>query len=69
MRMALFSAMAVAVLVEEEKTKDVRGQAQAADDKDQHGFGHDLRFDESLNGFEEDGQTEGDQEHSIDQCT
>lgn len=63
------SAMAVSMLMEQEKTDDVGCKSEAADDEDQLRIGDFLRLDEPLDSFEEDGKTQGDQEYSIDQRT
>lgn len=50
-------SMAVSDVVEEDKTNKVRGQTEGTDDKNKLRLGDFLRLDESLNGFEEDGET------------
>jgi hypothetical protein len=44
----------VSVVVEEEKSDDVGGKAKAAYYQDEERLGYFLRFEESLDGFEED---------------
>ena len=61
--------MTMTVVVEEEETEDVGCEAKAAHDEDELGVGDFLRFDKSLDGFEEDGETECDEEDAIDQGT
>jgi D-alanine-D-alanine ligase-like ATP-grasp enzyme len=48
---------AVAMVVEKEETDDVRQETAGTDDENDHGMRDVLRFDESLDGFEEDGET------------
>lgn len=62
-------AVAMSVIVEEEESEDVRCEAKATDDKDQFRVGDLLRFDESLDRLEEDGETQGDEEDAIDEGT
>ena len=78
MRMSLFSVRvfvvtvrvtAVAVVVEEKETDDVREETAGADDEDDYGVGDFLWFDESLDGFEEDGETECDEKDTVDEST
>jgi len=49
-------AVAMSVIMEKEETEDVRCEAKAAHDKNQLRIGDFLRFDESLDCFEEDGK-------------
>jgi hypothetical protein len=67
-RMATWS-VAVSDVVKQHETDNVRGKTHGSDDQDQLGLRHLLRLDESLNSFEEDGQTEGDQEDAVDEST
>lgn len=53
-------AMAVADVVEEYETDNVRGETEGSDDKNELGLRDLLGFDESLDSLEEDGETEGD---------
>jgi hypothetical protein len=62
-------AVAVSVVVEKEETDNVRGQAEASNNHDQLRMGDFLGLDKSLYGFEEDGEAEGDEEDSVDECT
>jgi hypothetical protein len=58
-RMATRS-VAVSDVVKQHETDNVRGKTEGSDYKDELGLRYLLRLDKSLNGFEEDGQTEGD---------
>jgi hypothetical protein len=53
-------SVAVSDVVKQHKTDNVRGKTEGSDYKDELGLRYLLRLDKSLNGFEEDGQTEGD---------
>jgi hypothetical protein len=48
---AFISAVAVAMLVEEEKTENIRSEPETAHNKDEFRVGNNLRLDEALNGF------------------
>lgn len=63
------SSMAVPDIVEQDQSDQVRGQTETADDEHQLWVGNFLRLDESLNGVQEDGHTQRDEEDSIDQCS
>lgn len=63
------AAVAVSMIMEEEETEDVRCKAKAAYDKHQLRIGDFLRFDESLDCFEEDGKAQGDEEYAVDEGT
>lgn len=67
-RMATRS-VAVSDIVKQHETDNVRGKTEGSDDQDELGLGYLLRLDESLDSFEEDGQTEGDQEDAVDEST
>jgi hypothetical protein len=78
MRMSFFSVRvlvvpvrmtAVTVVVEEEETAYVRQETARADDEDDLGVGDVLWLDESLDGFEKDGETERDEEDAVDEGT
>jgi hypothetical protein len=60
---------AVAMVVEKEKTADVRQETAGADDEDDLGVGDVLWLDEPLDRFEEDGETERDEEDAVDERT
>ena len=62
-------AVSVAMLVEKEQSHNVRSQSQASNDQDQLRLRDLLRLDKSLNGFEEDADTQRDQEDTVDQRT
>ena len=49
--------MAVSHVVEEYETNEVRSEAERADDEDEFGLRYFLGFNESLDGFEENGET------------
>jgi hypothetical protein len=77
-RMSLFSMRvfvvsvrmtAMTVVVEKEKTADVRQETAGADDEDDLGVGDVLWLDEPLDRFEEDGETERDEEDAVDERT
>jgi hypothetical protein len=77
-RMSLFSMRvfvvsvrmtAMAVVVEKEETADVRQETAGTDDEDDLGVGDVLWLDKSLDGFEEDGETERDEEDAVDEGT
>ena len=57
----------MAVVVEEEKTDDVGGKTEASDNQHKLRVADFLGLDETLNGFKEDGETQGDEEDSVDQ--
>lgn len=59
----------MSVVVEEEQAEDVGSEAEAADDEDKLGIANFLRLDKTLDSFKEDGQAEGDEEDTVDQCT
>lgn len=62
-------SVAVSDVVKQHETDNVRGKTKGSDDQDELGLRYLLRLDESLNSFEEDGQTEGDQEDAVDEST
>ena len=55
----------VSVVVEEEEADNVGGEAQTYYQY-KSGVADFLRFDKSLDGFEEDGETQSDKEDSVD---
>jgi hypothetical protein len=61
--------MTVTVVVEEEENDDVGCEAARSDDKDDDWVRNVLWLDKSLDGFEEDGETQRDQEDTVDQGT
>jgi hypothetical protein len=63
------AAVTVTVVVEEEETDDVGCEAARSDDKDDDWVRNVLWLDKSLDGFEEDGETQRDQEDTVDQGT
>lgn len=54
------AAVAVAVIVEEEETDDVGCETARTDDKNDDGVRNILWLNESLDGFEENGETKRD---------
>jgi hypothetical protein len=68
MRMRV-AAVAVAVVVEKKKTDKVGKETAGTDDEDDDGMRDILRLDEALDRFEKDGQTERDEEDTVDQGT
>ena len=67
-RMATRS-VAVSDIVKQHETDNVRGKTEGSDDQDEFGLRYLLRLDKSLNSFQEDGQTKGDQEDAVDEST
>ena len=65
----LVSTMTVTVVVKEEEPDDVGCEPEGAHDENDLGLGDFLRLDESLDGFEEDGEAEGDEEDAVDEGT
>ena len=61
------ASVGVSVVVEQEQAEDVGGKTEAADDQDELGLVDLLRLDETLNGFKEDGQAQGDEEDAVDE--
>jgi len=60
------TAVTVTVIVEEEKSSNVRGQAKASDDQNELWLGDFLWFDKTLNSFEENGHAKRDKEDTVD---
>jgi hypothetical protein len=63
------AAVAVAVVVEEEETENVGCETARTNDEDDDRVRDVLWLDKSLDGFEEDGETQRDKEDSVDQGT
>lgn len=63
-RMTAWS-MAVPDIVEKYETDKVRSETEGADDENELWLRYLLGFDESLNGFKEDGETQCDQENAV----
>lgn len=63
------ATVAVTVVVEEEETDNVGCETARTNDKDDERVRNVLWLDKSLNGFEEDGETQRDKEDSVDQGT
>lgn len=61
--------MTMSVIVEKEQAEDVGSEAEASDDKNKLGVTDFLRFDKTLDGLKKDGQTQSDEEDTVDQCT
>lgn len=61
----VLAAVGMAVIMEENESEEVRGQAEAADDEDELGMANLLRLDEALYGLEEDREAEGDEEDTV----
>lgn len=61
--------MSMGMLVEQKQPEDIGQQTEAADNADEHWALDFLGFHESLDGFEEDGHTEGDQKDTVYQRT
>lgn len=57
--------MAVSNVVEENETNEVRCETEGTDNENELGLRDFLGFDESLNGFKEDGETQCDQEYAV----
>jgi hypothetical protein len=53
-------SMAMPYIVEEYKTNEVRGETEGTNNENELGLRNLLRFDESLDGFEEDRETQCD---------
>ena len=66
---AMAMAMTMRVVVEEDETEEIGQQTQTSHDTDEFGVVDRLRLDETLDGFEENGDTQGDQKDSVDQST
>lgn len=62
-------AVAVTDVVEEYEADEVRGKTEGANYKHKLGLRDFLGLDKALDGFEEDGETQCDQEHAIYECT
>lgn len=58
---------AMAMVMEEEKTDDVGGKTETPDNQHELRVTDFLGLDETLNGFKEDGEAQGDEEDSIDE--
>jgi hypothetical protein len=70
MRVAVAMAVAaVGMVMEKDKTKNVRQQSSAPHEADQFRVLHLLRFHQSLYRFEEDGQAKSDEEYTVDERT
>jgi hypothetical protein len=67
--MAAVAVSAVSVIVEKEETHDVRCQSKGADNEHEFWLRDFLWFDESLDRFQEDGETQRDKEHTVDERT
>ena len=65
--MAAVGMAAVTVVVEEEETDNVRQEAARTDDEDDNRVGNVLRLDKALDGLEEDGETQRDEEDAVDE--
>lgn len=61
--------VAVAYVVEQDQADNVRSKTERADDQNELGLRDFLGFDKSLNGFEEDRETQCDQEDAIHERT
>jgi hypothetical protein len=62
-------SMTVSYVVEKDQADDVRSKTERADDQNELGLGDFLRFDKSLNSFEEDRETQCDQEDAVHERT
>lgn len=62
-------AVSMSMLVKQEETHDIRSQTQASNNKNQLRLRDLLRLDKALNCLQEDANTEGYQEDTIDQRT
>lgn len=60
------STMAMSVIVEKKEAENVGGKSKATNYENQSWVGHNLWLNESLNGFQEDGQAKGDQKDAVD---
>ena len=63
------TAMAVAVVVEQEKTDNVGKETAGTDDEDNLRMRDVLGLDKALDGFQKDGQTQCDKKDAVDQRT
>jgi hypothetical protein len=61
------TAVAVSDVVEENKAHEVRRKTQGTDNEHQHGLRNLLGLYESLDRFEEDGETESNEENAVDE--
>ncbi len=59
----------MAVVMEEEEPDDVGQETAGTDDKNDNRVRNVLWLDKSLNGLEEDGETQRDKKDSVDQGT
>ena len=59
--------VAMSMVVEEKQAHNIGCQPATSDDQDQHGVVDDLWLEETLNGFKNDGDAEGNEEDAIDQ--
>ena len=66
---ASMAVAAMAVVVEEEETDDVGGKTETANNQHKLRVADFLGLDETLNGLKEDGETQGDEEDSVDECS
>jgi hypothetical protein len=66
-RVTAMAVAAMAVVVEEEETDDIGGKTETSYNQHKLRVADFLRLDETLNGFKEDGKTQGDEEDAVDQ--
>lgn len=53
----LFTSVRVTMVMEQEESKDVRGEAEASNDQNELGVTDHLGLDEALDGLQKDGKT------------
>lgn len=66
MRVTAVAMAAMTVVVEEEETDNVGGKTETSYNQHKLRVADFLRLDETLDGLEEDGEAQGDEEDSVD---
>ena len=62
-------SMAVSYIVEKYKTNEVRGETEGTNNENELGLRNFLGFDESLDGFEKDRETQCDKKNAVYEST
>lgn len=67
MSMSTMTMASMRMVMEKQQSHEIRKEAETANDEDEFGVLDFLRFDETLDGFEEDGHAQCDEEDAVDE--